>query len=527
VLALAGCASEPPEVAGVLRGYLTFEADYQDIDPVPPASWGPPPLALTEGLIPNGTAPLPLLWLCAYELVCESCDEDPSEGVDARPDNGSQSDDHLLGCTLADTDGSYELEILNNPPNKRPVDLYLVTWFCNGPNEPIAVPNSPATYARTADFCVSQNLKKGVAPASGDWPGGPAEDRARTKYLWSRTYRGSEVWDQETVIAWNLSCPQEDGLDREEGIACVGQTQGWEQATCEDGGFIGCLDGPNADNSNTSWNKEAVHGFRALAQSPVYRPSADNTVEDASLWDGTDSDWIRVYIKEADMGDPDNRIADCPSSCASNGSQDGGTDWLALRQSSLASPTAPVHELGHLIHGRWLNAHIADDCRQPSGWGAGAGADEQARVNEGFADFWATAAWFPRDHHAPVFTTRRRWEMEDATSPQLSPCPATDGKGREAQFFWDLYDVEGEQPGDEAASFELEDFLRTWSRFSASGVPENRASCDGLGECGVLCQGRNINDFLYHLDAVAPNRQVEWDAVRELNCLTEYSDPFP
>ncbi len=544
----------PKPVFGTIQGIVTFQPDYRLSNDT---QIGPGPV--DRGHIPltdQYDLGLAELFVCAY---------DHEGGLGADFEMGfptGDDDDRLLGCTTTADGGHYSIEV-ERFLQETMLDLYLVTWYCSGPVRDIHVPGTDVNYPGSVEeVCVRLNSRKADVWKS-DWsdtdcilgdcsicddPGadgcGPDQVGLRTKYTRSPIYQnawdGGEIW-----LNWNLSCP----LQSETIFAPFYHDCG--PGNNEPFGAAG------DSGSNYGYNMEAVHTFRALTQPDLpYRPKGNTVAAGAEICDeagdvldanGKDHDAeceapLYFYLAGATPvweGPDDPRYCKEPAPANNTALRNGTGACLKDGPKGSMNPFRPIHEMGHAYMHRWMDfgGSFQDGCpgtawKQSGSWdhdGDGedgtpkivwAGAEHKVANAEGWANFFAVAAWYDQDHPAPAYGNfavedRNAEDLYGYVGPSDPPsCRGLRGEGRETQFFWDLYD---DRTGDdENMSTSMIGLLKTLSRF---GPAHGNLEFHEHGE-----DGRNVQDFLAHYrDEFFPS-EVDLNAAITLNCMQEHHE---
>ena len=458
-----------------IHGNVSFEASYQ--------------ASSRYGQVPNGHAPLPFLYVCAWERDDHGVDSKNDFEIVFKDQGSPGLGDDLIGCADADVDGNYSIsaswDYAQGP------DVYLVTYLCDGPD---GGENQAFGAAAAASICVRRDF----VPSNGCSDCSPSQvesgDGAGTvggwlvrlprsrKVMWSRPYWSSlEEGVTDLRISWNLSCPDASGL----GAASV---------TC-----AGSAGGPgDAANSNAGYNKESVHAFRAAVEPRKtkweLKPSAANTVVQTCTASRC-LDEINLHVQSTTAG---AYCVTSNSAGAGNNSHMQSYDRICLR--TPLDPFRVVHEMGHIVQRRWMVMAEGNSI------GAGVGSSswqgstcQKQSLAEGWANFFSAAAWHNEDHPSPVYDGN---DIENPDDPALwsgsnpaPSCAAAQGEGRAAQFFWDLYDSRN-HPGEvDQVNLSMTTMRAVWGRFSASG-----ACVDGSRNEGGP-HGRNAQDWADHYNA--------------------------
>jgi hypothetical protein len=455
---------------------VTFHADYRlPNDMARPA----------ESEIPAGKTNVPRLRVCLYEQHGRN---DFRRGATAR-------DDKQLACRDTDDEGNYEFRVSKSrclAGTDCSHKYYLLTNFCAwGHGRP--------------QICITANTKQGKNVRNKPltkW----AEYR---KLMWSRSYRISLTDRTSNIVSWNLSCPAQHGLGRRD-IDCV------------KGGRGGYFD---RKNSNYGHSKDALHAFyssaHALQKFGTFIPTGENTLMPNGTHcggprDDTDKNWqchdaVRVVIRDMrQLGMEGDRH------CARKWKARHPNWFFPQRSICLGKPFQPWalgHELGHVLHARWMAYRGGMNGGGPVSWVTGTA--QKAQVGEGWADFVATATWFSRDALKPVASG---WLMEDrAAAARGCQLGTSVGELNAAQFFWDLYDAANEAEPNDDVSLDFWTLLKVWSLFK--GVRDGTEERDRApGECNP--HGRNIIDYLYHYERYPGKPLPEAKGLLRHNCLS-------
>ncbi len=479
-----GCAGrgrgDPARLSGGARGHhelqgdLFFEAGYE----LPGSSRIPP-----ESQIPSGLTPLARVRVCLFE----------QHGANDFGLAGELRNDRQIGCRTTDSAGHFRFRIpkLDCP---RVGDcsrkFYYVTDLC------VWSEDKPQA-------CVTVNTRQDDPVRSSSW----TERFEYRKFIWSHVDRVSLTDRTSTYLAWNLSCPNESGYGR-------------TQPTCNRptrGGYF------DRAHSNYGYNKEALHVLGAASQVvKVWKnliPDRANTNGPGGRWCGDPKDRherafecqdaVRlVLMKSRRLGMRYGRHC---------GRSKWGNYFLPWRSACIGEPLQPYatpHEIGHVVHARFMNyrgAMNADDV----GWTSGTA--QKSQVGEGWADFFATATWFAPDAKAPTVSGHA---MERRSSLR-SACRRTGpvGELHAAQFFWDLYDEASPAEPNDRVSVTLDMFLRVWSMFNGrrDGFDQRDRTA---GECNP--HGRNVHDFMYYWRRLGGVGLPDATPLLEWNCVDKH-----
>lgn len=493
LLGMAGCAgrrasaaSTPADSAGtktasgqpphVLRGKINFEAEYDLQGKGHPA----------QSSIPVGTAPVKRLRVCLYEQV----------GRQDFDVDGHAGDDIQLGCRDTGRDGSFEFRVSKStcPRIGRACEkrLYLVTALC-------------AWRKGVAQACVTANTKQGKTDRGTSWSR-PTEYR---KFIWSRTYRLALNLRTSNLISWNLSCPQDSGEGRPH-LACDRPSRG--------GRF-------DHRNSNYGFNAESLHAYVSTAEAidkfGSFIPTSKMTLAKPGRHcggpkDTTKKSWqcqdaMRIVIRKM------RRMGMAHDRHCGKGKWDNF--FLPLRSLCIGNPMRPYsapHEIGHLVHARWMNYRGGMN-GGPVGWRKG--EYQKSQVGEGWANFFATATWFEPDANNPVVNGH----AQETASSLRGLCKASGPQGElpASQFFWDLYDAPKPSEPEDQVQLDLWTMLKVWSLFAgkSDGIERKNRT---RGECDP--HGRNIKDYLYYYRRFPGRKLPDPGALLELNCMSGHID---
>lgn len=463
----------------VVRVNVDFEADYR--------VFGKKAIP-TGAEIPSGKSPVRRTRVCLYE----------ARGRNDFAARAHETDDRRLACKDTPDSGKLEFALSTDKCRKGMLcrkRLYLVTDMC--------------VYHRgKAEVCVTANTQQGKRIAQQPWTRW-AEFR---KYMWSETYDVSLVDRTSTLITWNLSCPSERGEGRD-GFRCRRtQPEGrWGRA-----------------NSNYGYNKDAVHALQSGAQA-IRRfgsliPSGRNTKNPGGKYCGRKGDPTKKNFQCQDamrLVLSDLRKVMMAGDKRCERWRKASDRSLATREACLANPMNPfivVHEMGHLAHIRWMNYRGAINAGKV-GWDSGTA--QRSQVGEGWANFFAAAAWYPPEATAPTFNSRN---IEDSSDAQLmSTCTGGKpvGEGRASQFFWDLYDAPNPAEPADKVQVDMLTLLKVWSMFRGNNDDTNRSD-NTKGECGP--HGRNVHDFLHYYLRYSSGVLPDPRALLPLNCVAGQLD---
>lgn len=470
-----GSARGPESTPHVLRIKTEFEAEYRVFGrtAIPPGAE-----------VPLGRSPVRRTRICAYER----------RGRNDFAADAHEINDRRLGCGSTDDDGLLEIPLARDKCREGLLchrRVYLITDLC-------------VMHHGDPQVCVVANTDQGGRMAATPWTK-HAEFR---KFMWSETYDVSLMDRTSTLITWNMSCPGERGEGRD-GFRCDRpEREGrWGRA-----------------NSNIGFNKDAVHALQAGAQAVRkfgrLAPRASTTSGPGGMVCGGKGDRhkkasqcqdaIRLVIDEMRrvLMDGDKR-------CARR--RKAKDRAASIRTACLAHPMNPfivVHEMGHLAHIRWMSYRGPINAGKVD-WSSG--ADQRSQVGEGWADFYAAAAWYAPDAEQPTFNSRN---VENASDSLLwSTCQAGKplGEGRASQFFWDLYDAPSDtEPGDRI-QLPVATMLQVWSMFRGGNASDDHGD-HTKGECGP--HGRNVFDFLHYYRQYQGGRLPDPAGLLPLNCMS-------
>jgi hypothetical protein len=454
----------------VVRGRVTFEARYSVFGRAPPADSG----------IPVGSAGVPLLRVCLYERAGR---QDPKR-------DATIVDDEQLGCRDTGPDGSFEFRVPAarcRPGADCSRRVYFLTSLC-------------AWASGIPQACVAANTVQGEAVRGA----GFATAADHRKLLWSRVYALEPEHRTSTLLNWNLTCPTQSG-------------EGIREVRCEGRRRWGRFD---RAGSNYGFDDAAVHAYVAAARVVSVHgslvPSPETVARSARACGSTGDpardawqcrDAVRVILR--DLRRP---FWEGKRHC-------GRSEWenfyLPMRSVCIGDPYHPFavpHELGHLVHARWMG-YWGPMNGGPVGWRSGAA--QKSQVGEGWADFFAAATWFsPEARHPNV----SGFDQESSRAVACSNGVAQ-GELAAAHFFWDLWDVaDPAEPADQV-QVDMRTLLRVWSAFGGSATREERRD-RARGECRP--DGRNVADFLYHWERHTP-ALPDARALVELDCLESHA----
>ena len=455
-----------------MAGDLFFEAEFE----IPGGRSLP-----RESSIPSGLTTLAGIRVCLFER----------HGANDLSLAGVLRDDRQIGCRTTDTKGHFEFRVpkLDCPRigdcSRR---LYYATDLC------VWSENRPQA-------CVTVNTRQDAPVRSAGWNDEP-EYR---KFIWSTVERISLTDRESSYMSWNLSCPADRGYGRTS-PACDRATRG---------GYF------DRKHSNYGYNREAIHVLAAASQ--VVRvwksliPSRTNTAGPGGRFCGDSKDRhdrafecqdaVRlVLMKSRKLGMHYGRHC---------GRSKWGNYFRPWRSACIGEPMHPYatpHEMGHVVHSRFMNYRggmNADDVSWTTG------TAQKSQVGEGWADFFATATWFAPTARAPLVTGHA---MESRQSLRSS-CTASGPQGElhAAQFFWDLYDAPSSDEPADTVSVELAMLLRVWSMFR--GHRDGDESRDRTpGECDP--HGRNVHDFMHYWRRLGGVGLPNADALLQHNCVS-------
>jgi hypothetical protein len=420
---LGACVAEPDEHGDVdidvpglafrsasfdIYGKLEFVADYDAFTRV--------------GQVPNGKTSLPYLRVCAYDR------DDGDGGIDFKYTDYAVEDgnDDLLGCAVADVSGNYEIAAEWTDAVEAAPDVYLMTKLCDGDYTGTGV-DSPA------EVCVRIN----AAEVSDDSP-------ENLKVIWSEAYIDAST-ASDLQISWNLSCPNQTGLGlgtidctttepdnysdpANEWCACD-QSKSWKECVNQ----VDCsVDTCSDTNSRYGCNKEAVHVYRAIIE--PYKSWGTNRPSDTSTFQAgaddcpfsTNGDYCDDPECQDEMKAHLAKVQDtgatgpCDPLATANGAQDFDDSCIITPK----NPFRVVHEQGHMVDKRWKCS--------TSGHG---GTEDKQETREGFANFYASAAWFDETATQPKY-------CDGSSCYDVETGPECDGNERNVtRFFWDLRDT--------------------------------------------------------------------------------------
>lgn len=463
---LAGCArtsgattSATPqtvEVRGdqlIVHGNMSFHAAYTN-------RYGKP-VTDAEMAARPGLRSVPTIRVCLVR----------ARGVKDFRLKGRLADDIIVGCSATDSDGNYGILIprATCPASGCGGRYYLVTDLCS-----IA--------AKRAQTCPSLNSPIGGAYSKQPWE----EKIGWRKFIWSDTYT---LADQRTshTISWNLSCPSVTGYGAPS-VQC-------EARSMDPAGRYG------STNSNFGFNHEAIHiavaGALVVERLGDLRPNARTTLQGHSEYCGgprdrlSDDPWfcqdaIRLILSKA------GRLGEGRSRPCTTDRPNYAPSPRAVCSSSPTNAAIVVHEIGHVLHARFMNYRGGLNSEVTTKWALG--EDQKSQTGEGWANFFSAAILYARDASNPTFNGQ---DIERSDDRRLAgTCSATTvrGEGRVSQLFWDLYDpVSPEEPWDRF-TVDLRTLLEVWSLFP--GKHGKYARDRSKGECDP--HGRNAWDFAHH-----------------------------
>ncbi len=432
-----------------VSGRVSFEADHYRL-----TSGKDPP---RNSLVPSGHSQVRLLRVCLVE----------QRGTRDLQRWNRLEDDKIVGCTATDANGDYEIALSMNECPRRGdcwARYYLATDLCVWSDE-------------RPQVCIAADTDMGKPIAGPNW----SRDLPWRKWMWSSTYTISLRDRTSTILSWNLSCSDDDGEGRKE-IRCDKRTRP---------GRMG------RGNSNMGFTVEAIHANQAaaavVARFGSLAPNRENTGRsdfcggpgDRNKKHAICQDAIRVIIRRMKQLDMPSRV------CGRNPRKKPHDASPNARQVCVLNPQNPyvvAHEIGHVLHRRWLGVerNIIDREAEAPGWRKGTA--QKNNVTEGWADFVAAATFHDPGDQAAIFDgAGMEPKMTCSGSAQL-------GEGGPAKFFWDLYDAaNGNEPSDQV-SVSAADILAVWAKFPGDG--ERSTQDRTVGECDP--HGRNIYDYLYH-----------------------------
>ena len=456
-----------------MYGKLEFEADY---------------LAATQvGEVPTGRSGLPFLRICAFDR-----DKGDDYGVDFKYTDYALDDgnDDYLGCTRADADGNYELDIVWDDSDEEAPDIYPQTKLCDGDYTGHGS-SSPA------EICVRLNAEEG------------SESRPENlKVIWSRVAQDVDV-SKDIQLSWNLSCPNDAGLGLAS-VSCAAVTpDNWDDPadewcacdaskawkTCVNN--VDCTTGTCSDtNSRTGCNKEAVHAYRAAIEPQLTfdsnRPSKGNTFQqggyaceyssnDSFCDDAECQDEIQVHLARLQDVDLSGR---CDPTTVHNGAKD-------FDQTCIITPLNPfrvVHEQGHVVDMRWKCDKTGHD-----------GKEDRKKTREGFANFYSVSSWFSASDTDPQYCADKScWDVEAGS------CPG--GEKDVTRFLWDLHDDVAADTESDTVSYSAKKVRNLLSAFwsettGSAGDPLYAAGGSREVDEGAYgSNGANILDYVFWWD---------------------------
>ncbi|MEM7156280.1 MAG: choice-of-anchor A family protein [Myxococcota bacterium] len=469
-----------------VEGYVTFKPDYT-------RTGGGTADAIVDdlGQIPGSNrpwAPVPFLFVCAMERDSEF-DESPLSAA------GDEDPDDILGCAQTNRDGYFNIPTLTTQgPN-----LYLTTWFCSGADEIMTNRDGSVTYEDTAEVCIRMNDED------------PEDAR---KFL--RSDDSTLEFGRANYVNWNLSCPDQ-----------AGSSSGLEHVVCNAGALE--PDETGGTNSAYEWNKEFVHAFRSAAETiktfdtlkPELSPwrqaatgcgfFSDDPCEPCA--DDRCNDEINLFVIHAVTNS--NASDDQCRVTTERGNWSTHYDNVCLQESDrgVLNPFRTVHEIGHNMHRRWMkdSSKLAQGCTG-SRWDDG--NNETHQTSEGYANYFAVAAWWNDDMSGMEYDGRDVLSPSDSdlvgtcgAGTTACSCAEGDllGEGRATQFFVDIWDEGG-------TDISHDDILRVWSTFDREWESD---------ECGP--DGRNLQDFHERYDALQGlygwSSQGSFEATMATNCV--------
>jgi hypothetical protein len=459
-----------------LAGKVTFHADYRL-----PDDRGRP----HESEIPAGLTRVRKLRVCLYE----------QHGRNDFEAQASASDDTQLSCRDTDEDGNYAFRIPKpkcSPGIDCAREYYLVTRFC-------------AWGGGTPQVCVTANTRQSKQvrdePLS-QW----IEYR---KLMWSRSYRLAWTDRGSDLVSWNLSCPNKNGVGR-------------ATVACSVAGRGGSAD---RRNSNYGHNKESVHVFYSASQVldrfGSFIPTETNTHMQGGTHcggplDDTNKNWQCQDAVRAIVRDMQTRRMEGKPFCASR-RKAKHPNWYEPQRflciGGAFQPYAVPHELGHMVHVRWMAYRGGMNGKGPISWLNGTW--QKGQTGEGWANFVATATWFSPEARNPLVSN---WPMEDRRIARQTCLEGMSiGEMNVAQFFWDLYDAFDPSEPEDEVQLDLDTLLSVWSLFRGQRTKTEQRD-HSPGECNP--HGRNIKDYLYYYDRMPGKQLPDAGALIRHNCLT-------
>lgn len=157
------------------------------------------------------------------------------------------------------------------------------------------------------------------------------------------------------------------------------------------------------------------------------------------------------------------------------------------------------HEMGHIVHRRFMNAATSGGCPASYDWSDSVG--QKCATSEGWADFVSLSSHWAPNSSAPFYRSPFRLaegDIELGNGGYSYPCVSYDSlpysrRGNVVRFFWDLYDSTSNGSSD-SANDDNNRFTSTirniWLEFP-SGTSNHQASESGTN-------GRNVKDYVYY-----------------------------
>lgn len=405
---------------------------------------------------------------------------------------GMLGDDVVVGCSATDAAGNYGIAVDQTRCPKAGCDgrYYLVTDLCS-----IA-----AGHAQT---CVALNAKLGPRFRKQPWDK-PAQWR---KFIWSDTFNLSSVHSSHTV-SWNLSCPSESGV----GIPLL---QCGPRSIEPPGRFYGT-------NSNFGFNQEAIHAAQAgglvVRRLGDLRPNSKTTLQPKGYHCGgskdrlSDKKWfcqdaIRIVISDA------TRAGNRKERPCRLETRHYFTNPRTVCTVSPDNPSIVIHEIGHILHVRFMNYRGGvNAATTPTKWADGTA--QKTQTSEGWANFFAAAVLFDRHAENPDFNGQNIERNDDRRLSGSCTATTMRGEGRTSQFFWDLYDPPSDDEPWDNISVDLRTLLEVWSLFP--GKHGKYAKNRTKGECDP--HGRNVWDFAHYFSR-HPDDLGDLRPIQNNNCV--------
>lgn len=478
VLTLSGCAGRNERTAkpgqgrpGVheLSGHASYEAHHR-------TRWKR--MVPRESKIPDGHSPIAGLKVCLYR----------QKGSHDLRMHSRIMDDERVGCVMTDPTGGYRFEIpLNDCPRHGDCSrrYYVATDLCTWrEGKPQA--------------CVAANTNQGKTVGATNWK----EDAEWRKFMWSNTYRFSLTDRKSHLLSWNLSCPREAGNGRED-VECPREPKH---------GYF------DRAHSNLGYNDESLHAFVAGA-GPSNRfgsmvPDAKNSFNANSGGCASNDlsrqrrrecrDAMRIVVRKLRRIGMDPRVCD---------RKDESVNRTASRRTiCIGSPYNAfiiVHELGHVVHLRWMNYKGGINGGGKVNWKNG--TPEKAQVGEGWANFFSAAVWYDPAARAPSFDSQNIERIGGLECPASGNAP---GEGPSSAFFWDLFDPASVSEPEDSVQIDMRTLIETWSLFPGKDGSDRRDRTKG--ECNP--HGRNLWDYRYYL-MKHPSHPREVAPLMHHNCV--------